>query len=65
MESKLTSGDLEYEKLIQENLDTISGYGDNLMETICRDACDGHDVERVCIVHILNIGVITTRKDRN
>ena len=30
------------------NLSILSGCGDNLMETVCRDACSGHDVPKVC-----------------
>ena len=29
------------------NLKTISGFGEPLMETVCRDACSGHDITRV------------------
>lgn len=29
------------------NLGILSGCGDNLMETVCRDACSGHDVPKV------------------
>ena len=48
---KLLGGDLtEYERLAQENMETISAYGDSLMETLCRDACDGHAVGRVEIL---------------
>lgn len=45
--AKLTSADSEFEKLNAENLSTITSYSDNLMEVICRDACDGHDIGRV------------------
>ena len=37
----------EFERLKQDNIDTIVGYGDNFMGLVCRDACDGHDVGRV------------------
>ena len=37
----------EYDRLTADNLATISGYGENFMEVICRDAADGHDVGRV------------------
>ena len=43
----MTSGDAEFEKLVAENMSTISSYGDNFMQVVCRDACDGHDVGRV------------------
>ena len=37
----------EYEQLRRENVATILSYGDNFMDMVCRDACDGHDVGRV------------------
>ena len=37
----------EYEKLREEYVSTVSGYGEQLMEVVCRDACDGHEVVRV------------------
>ena len=43
----MTGGDAEYDKLVAENMATISSYGDNFMQVVCRDACDGHDVGRV------------------
>jgi len=44
---KMTSKENEYERLTRENMETICSCGDNLMEVICRDACDGHDIGRV------------------
>ena len=44
---KLSSKESEYEKLSRENLTTISSYGHSLMEVVCRDASDGHQVGRV------------------
>ena len=35
------------EKLAKESLNTIYGFGDALLEVICRDACDGLNVSRV------------------
>ena len=43
----MTGGDAEFEKLSAENLATIGSYGDNLMQVVCRDVCDGHDVGKV------------------
>ena len=37
----------EYEQLRRENVATILSYGDNFMDMVCRDACDGHEVGRV------------------
>ncbi len=47
MATKITSLDSEFERLMRENVETICSYGDNFMEIMCRDACDGHDVNRV------------------
>ena len=44
---KLAGRDSEFEKLIKENISTISSYGENFMEVLCRDASDGHNVGRV------------------
>ncbi len=43
----LSSKDGEFERLSRENMATIAGFGDNLMQIVCRDACDGHNVGRV------------------
>ena len=43
----LSSKDSEFERLTKENMSTIGSYGDNLMQIVCRDACDGHNVGRV------------------
>jgi len=45
----LAGADTEYEQLAKENVSTILSYGDNFMDTLCKDACDGHDVGRVNI----------------
>ncbi len=43
----MTGKESEFEKLVRENVSTISSYGENFMEVMCRDASDGHDVGRV------------------
>ena len=64
MGARVTSGDAEFEKLVAENMTTISSYGDNFMQVVCRDACDGHDVGRVSqcgrclhhgVIHLIDI----------
>ena len=45
--ARVTSGDAEFGKLAAENLATIASYGENLMQVVCRDVCDGHDVGKV------------------
>ena len=47
--ASIMNRDSEYERLASENLATISSYGENLMEVVCRYACDGHDVGRVSV----------------
>ena len=47
--AKLTSKESEHKNLTRENIGMLSGYGDNLMEIVCRDACDGHDACRVSV----------------
>lgn len=44
---RIATKESEYERLARENMDTLNNYGQNLMDIICRDACDGHDVGRV------------------
>ena len=29
------------------NLSVLASFGEGLMETVCRDACSGHDIARV------------------
>ena len=45
--SRVLANENEYERMGQENLDTINHYGQNLMDILLQDACDGHDVGRV------------------
>jgi len=40
----------EFDRLTRDNLTTIKGFGSNLMDIVCRDACDGHNVGRVSLV---------------
>ena len=37
----------EFDRLTCDNLATIKSFGANLMDLVCRDACDGHNVGRV------------------
>ena len=32
------------------NVHILTSYGNDLMETVCKDACSGHDVDKVIIV---------------
>ncbi|XP_013384593.1 nuclear pore complex protein Nup205 [Lingula anatina] len=60
--SSLASRDSEYEKLTKENLHTILSYGENFMEIICRDACDGHDVGRMLSLACIDAVVAIDRQ---
>lgn len=48
MWERLTAPEDGFSKLQRENLAIIESYGTALMEVVCRDACDGHEIGRVC-----------------
>ncbi len=47
MWERLTAPEDSFSKLQRENLAIIESYGTSLMEVVCRDACDGHEIGRV------------------
>ena len=47
MWERLTAPEDGFTKLQRENLAIIESYGKSLMEVVCRDACDGHEISRV------------------
>lgn len=47
MWERLTAPEDSFSKLQRENLSIIESYGTALMEVVCRDACDGHEIGRV------------------
>lgn len=47
MWERLTAPEDTFSKLQRENLAIIENYGKSLMEVVCRDACDGHEISRV------------------
>ncbi|BFZ24882.1 hypothetical protein BsWGS_27921 [Bradybaena similaris] len=52
---KLLSGDSsEFDRLAAENMETISSYGDCLMEALARDACDGHQIGRMLALSVVD-----------
>lgn len=53
-ERLLSGTDSEYDQLTKENVATILSYGNHFMDTVCRDACDGHDVGRVGQKHYID-----------
>lgn len=44
---RLTAPEDGFSKLQRENISIIESYGKALMEVVCRDACDGHEISRV------------------
>ncbi|XP_063402892.1 nuclear pore complex protein Nup205-like [Mytilus trossulus] len=53
-ERLLSGTDSEYDQLTKENVATILSYGNHFMDTVCRDACDGHDVGRMLALSVLD-----------
>lgn len=47
MWERLTAPEDGFSKLQRANLAIIESYGTALMEVVCRDACDGHEIGRV------------------
>lgn len=43
----LTAPEDGFSKLQRENISIIESYGKALMDVVCRDACDGHEISRV------------------
>lgn len=54
MWQRLTAPEDAFSKLQQENMATIEKYGAALMEVICRDACDGHEIGRMLALALLD-----------
>ena len=47
MWSRLMAPEDGFSQLQRESLAIIESYGTTLMEVVCRDACDGHEIGRV------------------
>lgn len=47
MWERLTAPEDGFSKLQRENVVIIESYGKALMDVVCRDACDGHEISRV------------------
>jgi len=45
---------LEVMRLRKANLEALTGFGDSLMEIICRDTVSGHDVRRILALALLD-----------
>ncbi|XP_056137198.1 nuclear pore complex protein Nup205 [Lampris incognitus] len=50
----LTAPEDGFSKLQQDSLSIIEGYGTALMEVVCRDACDGHEIARMLALAVLD-----------
>ncbi|KAK5928390.1 hypothetical protein CgunFtcFv8_013457 [Champsocephalus gunnari] len=54
MWERLTAPEDGFSKLQRENLSIIESYGSSLMEVVCRDACDGHEISRMLALAVLD-----------
>ena len=45
---------LDIAKLKKANIDVLSGFGDMLIDTICRDSVSGHDIRRILALGLLD-----------
>ncbi|XP_077372044.1 nuclear pore complex protein Nup205 [Festucalex cinctus] len=51
---RLTAPEDGFNKLQRENVTIIQSYGRALMEVVCRDACDGHEISRMLALAVLD-----------
>ncbi|KAG7522445.1 nuclear pore complex protein Nup205 [Solea senegalensis] len=54
MWERLTAPEDGFSKLQRENLAIIESYGTSLIEVVCRDACDGHEISRMLALAVLD-----------
>ncbi|XP_069561419.1 nuclear pore complex protein Nup205 [Brachyistius frenatus] len=54
MWERLTAPEDGFSKLQRENLAIIESYGKALMEVVCKDACDGHEITRMLALAVLD-----------
>uniref|UniRef100_A0A8C8VRA0 Nucleoporin 205 n=1 Tax=Pelusios castaneus TaxID=367368 RepID=A0A8C8VRA0_9SAUR len=54
MWERLTAPEDAFCKLQRENMAIIESYGAALMEVVCRDACDGHEISRMLALALLD-----------
>ncbi|XP_067090064.1 nuclear pore complex protein Nup205 isoform X1 [Osmerus mordax] len=54
MWERLTAPEDGFSKLQRENLAIVHSYGTTLMEVVCRDACDGHEIGRMLALAVLD-----------
>uniref|UniRef100_H3C417 Nucleoporin 205 n=1 Tax=Tetraodon nigroviridis TaxID=99883 RepID=H3C417_TETNG len=54
MWERLTAPEDGFSKLQRENIVIIESYGKALMDVVCRDACDGHEISRMLALAVLD-----------
>lgn len=54
MWERLTAPEDDYTKLQKDNMNIIESYGASLMEVVCRDACDGHEIGQMLALAVLD-----------
>ncbi|XP_053318181.1 nuclear pore complex protein Nup205 [Spea bombifrons] len=54
MWERLTAPEDVFAKLQRKNLSIFESYGTALMEVVCRDACDGHEIGRMLALALLD-----------
>ncbi|XP_075458683.1 nuclear pore complex protein Nup205 [Ascaphus truei] len=54
MWERLTAPEDVFSKLQRDNLSIFESYGAALMEVVCRDACDGHEIGRMLALALLD-----------
>lgn len=62
MWERLTAPEDGFSKLQRENIAIIESYGKALMDVVCRDACDGHEISRVRVTPHKKPGQIPDNK---
>ncbi|ELK13828.1 Nuclear pore complex protein Nup205 [Pteropus alecto] len=64
MWERLTAPEDVFSKLQRENVAIIESYGAALMEVVCRDACDGHEIGRMLALALLDRIVSVDRQQQ-
>ncbi|XP_041441814.1 LOW QUALITY PROTEIN: nuclear pore complex protein Nup205 [Xenopus laevis] len=64
MWERLTAPEDVFSKLQRDNLSVFESYGAALMEVVCRDACDGHDIGRMLALALLDRIVSVDRQQQ-
>ncbi|OCT86111.1 hypothetical protein XELAEV_18019805mg [Xenopus laevis] len=64
MWERLTAPEDVFSKLQRDNLSIFESYGTALMEVVCRDACDGHDIGRMLALALLDRIVSVDRQQQ-